>query len=214
MPAVVDWTLYAIIDKTRQGNRSIVHIAEQLIEGGAGVIQIRNKVSTSDAFFADAEAVRNLTRGTNVRLIINDRVDIALAVQADGVHLGQDDLPADEVRRISPPGFIIGCSVHDQAEFESAVSQTPDYLGVGTIYRSSTKTNLQSRGIEILKSLRGKTSLPLIAIGGIDLDNLQPVIRAGADGVAVISALLTAPDILQKARDFVEKIHLFREQAT
>jgi thiamine-phosphate pyrophosphorylase len=213
MPAI-DWSLYAIIDKAHQGSRSLVDIAEQLIEGGAGVIQLRNKISPSDEFFADAEGVRKVTLETTVPLIINDRVDIALAVHADGVHLGQEDLPVADVRRIVHEGFMIGCSVHDQAEFDSAVSQNPDYFGVGTIYTSSTKSHLQSKGMDVLKTLRSKTGLPLIAIGGIDLTNLAAVIQAGADGVAVISALLKSSDIRKKAREFVEKIRLLREQTT
>ncbi len=139
-------------------------------------------------------------------MIINDRLDIALAAKAEGVHLGQDDLPFAEARKLLGDQMILGASVHNHEEFEIALTGNPDYLGVGMIYPSLSKTELQSAGIKIVEQLRRKTILPLIAIGGLTVENLEPAIRAGADGVAVISDLFTRQDVCGRAKEFVKKV--------
>ena len=202
----INWSLYAILDKEYAKERSLARLAEEAIQGGAGILQLRNKISASDEFYSDALKIREVTQHFKIPLIINDRLDIALAAKADGVHLGQDDLPFPEARKLLGNQMILGASVHDHEEFEIALKGNPDYLGVGTIYPSSSKTELQSTGIKIIEQLRLKTRLPLIAIGGITVENLEPAIRAGADGVAVISDLFTKQDIRGRAKEFVKRV--------
>jgi len=202
----IDWSLYAILDKEYAKERSLTRFAEEAIQGGTGILQLRNTLSASDEFYADALKIKEVTQHFNIPLIINDRLDIALAAKADGVHLGQDDLPLAEARKLLGNQMILGTSVHNLAEFEIALAGNPDYLGVGTIYPSLSKTELQSAGIKIVEQLRPKTILPLIAIGGITVENLEPIIQAGADGVAVISDLFTGQDVCGRATEFVKKV--------
>ena len=202
----IDWSLYAILDKEYTKERSLAQLAEEAIQGGAGILQLRNKISASDEFYSDALKTREVTQHFKIPLIINDRLDIALAAKVDGVHLGQDDLPLAEARKLLGNQMILGASVHNLKEFEIALKGNPDYLGVGTIYSSLSKAELQSAGIKIIEQLRPKTTLPLIAIGGVTVENLEPVIKAGADGVAVISDLWNQQDVRTRACQFVDKI--------
>jgi len=202
----IDWSLYAILDKEYAKERSLTRLAEEAIQGGAGILQLRNKLSASDEFYSDALKIKEVARHFKIPFIINDRVDIALAVKADGAHLGQDDLPFAEARKLLGDQMILGASVHNLEEFEIALKGNPDYLGVGTIYPSFSKTEMKSAGIEIIEQLRPKTTLPLIAIGGLTVENLEPVIRSGADGVAVISDLFTRQDVCGRAKKFVKKV--------
>jgi thiamine-phosphate pyrophosphorylase len=207
----IDWSLYAILDKESIGNRSIKFLAEELIKGGAGIIQLRDKVSSPKEFYADAVLMKEVTKLYGIPLIINDRLDIAVAVQADGAHLGQQDLPLTAARRLVGKKMILGASVHNVEEFEIAMAGEPDYLGVGTIYPSPTKSELGVKGIQVIEAIRARTRLSLVGIGGITLDNLAPVIQAGADGVAVISALLNVDDVQSRAREFVNKVHALKQ---
>ena len=202
----IGWSLYAILDKEYVKERSLTRLAEEAIAGGAGILQLRNKISASDEFYADALEIKEVTQHFNIPLIINDRLDIALAAKADGVHLGQDDLPFAEARKLLGKQMILGVSVHNFNEFEIALKGKPDYWGVGTIYPSLSKTELQSAGIKIIEQLRPKTTLPLIAIGGITVENLEPVIQAGADGVAVISDLFGRQNVCSRAQEFVKEV--------
>lgn len=206
IPDAVDWSLYAILDKEFIKDRPIEIAAKEAIQGGAGVIQLRNKSYHSDEFYEDATKVREVTEQLGVPLIINDRLDIALAVNAAGVHLGQEDLPHTIARELIGQDMILGVSVHSLEEFRHSADARPDYFGVGTIYSSRTKSELPKRGIEIIQVLRSKTTRPLIAVGGITPENLAPVIRAGADGVAVISALWCAENIEKRAKEFVQQL--------
>jgi len=202
----INWSLYAILDKEYAKERSLTPLAEEAIQGGAGILQLRNKLSASDEFYADALKIKEVARHFKIPFIINDRVDIALAVKADGAHLGQDDLPFAEARKLLGDQMILGASVHNLEEFEIALKGNPDYLGVGTIYPSFSKTEMKSAGIEIIEQLRPKTTLPLIAIGGLTVENLEPVIQVGADGVAVISDLFSRQNVCSRAQEFVKKV--------
>ncbi|MFQ5754395.1 MAG: thiamine phosphate synthase, partial [bacterium] len=142
----IDWSLYAILDKEFIQNRSIPFLAEQVIAAGAGVVQLRDKISTTKEFYAEALAVKEITYQYGIPLIINDRLDIALTVNAEGVHLGQSDLPLKAARSIVGADMIIGVSVHNLAEFNAVVKNEPDYFGVGTIFPTKTKNKLQIMG--------------------------------------------------------------------
>lgn len=207
----INWSLYAILDKKFLGDRPVEAVAEQVIAGGAGVIQLRNKHSHVREFYSDALAAKKITQAHGVPLIINDRVDVAQAVDADGVHLGHHDLPFAVARKLIGETMILGASVHNLQELRIAEQGGADYLGVGTVYPTTTKNHLQAQGPNIVKQIRAHTSLPIVGIGGISVDNLEAVIAAGANGVAVISDLLTATDIKSRAGLFIEKIKYVSE---
>jgi thiamine-phosphate diphosphorylase len=198
----VRWRLYVITDEQVGRGRSHLQIAEAAILGGADVLQLRDKESSGGRLFRVALQLRKLTREAKVPLIVNDRLDIALAVDADGVHLGQADLPASVARNIMGSGRILGVSAETVAEAVAAEKDGADYLGVGPVFDArGTKPDAgEPRGLELIASVRRRCRLPIVAIGGIDADNARKVLEAGADAAAVISAIAAADDIEEAAR--------------
>jgi thiamine-phosphate diphosphorylase len=198
----VRWRLYVITDEQVSRGRSHLQVAEAAILGGADVLQLRDKESTSGRLFQVALQLRKLTRGAKVPLIVNDRLDIALAADADGVHLGQDDLPASVARKIMGSGRILGVSAETVAEAMAAEKDGADYLGVGPVFEArGTKPDAgDPRGLELIAEIRRHCRLPIVAIGGIDAENARKVLEAGADAAAVISAIAAADDIVEAAR--------------
>ncbi|HEX4945880.1 MAG TPA: thiamine phosphate synthase [Blastocatellia bacterium] len=196
--------LYAITD-TNLSNCSQIEIVERLLAGGACLLQLRDKEASAREMFEAAQACLQQTRAVGATLIINDRVDVAMAADADGVHLGQDDLTVAEARALLGPDKIIGISTHSLAQAEAALATSANYLAVGPIFSTTTKTNPDPVvGLELLRQVRALTSLPLVAIGGITLENVRDVIAAGADSVAVISALYPLPDALSMEKNFAQ----------
>jgi len=200
----IDWSLYAIIDREWLRGRDIEKVAEEIIIGGAGVIQYRDKVSESKTFYREALKLRRITGMHNIPLIINDRVDIALAVCADGVHLGKEDLPVDVARKIVGDKMIIGASLKYESDFTAA--KGADYFGVGAIYPTKTYKTYHVSGLDIIKKIKAKTHRPIIGIGGITSENVIPVFRAGADGIAVISAILGKNNVKEAAKNLLDVI--------
>lgn len=168
----------------------------RLIEGGAEFIQLREKSALSDDFFESAKEVLKIARIHNVKIIINDRVDIALALKADGVHLGQDDLPPEQAREILGKDAIIGFSTHNIEQAINAEKLPIDYIAIGPVFTTSTKENTEKVvGIEGLREVRKVIgNFPLVAIGGINFQNYREVLDAGADSAAIISGLLSDAD--------------------
>ena len=204
---MTDYGLYVITDQVISGGRSHVQVAAQAVLGGADVIQLRDKRMGGKEMLEAALAIRDLTRDAGVTFIVNDRLDIALLSGADGVHLGQDDIPLVAARSICPPGFIIGVSVGSVEEAVRAEQAGADYLGPGPIFPTGSKDDAAPAcGLEVLKAMRSYVSIPLVAIGGINRDNLEAVIANGADGVAVISAVVAPPDIAGACRDLKDRI--------
>lgn len=201
----VNWSLYAILDKEVAKGRSLERLTEQLIAGGAGVIQYRDKVSDSLTFFQQARKIKRITEQLGVPLVINDRLDVAMAVGAEGVHLGQQDLPIPAAKKLAGDRMLIGASVRNRVEGLSAIEFGADYLGLGAIFPTDTKKE-KVAGLAVIRELRPLTDKPLIAIGGIKLQNLRPIFEAGADGVAVISGLLGAEDVRVRALEFITEI--------
>lgn len=194
--------LYAITDRELTG-LSHAEQVRRLAAGGVRLIQLRDKTAPPRQFYEDAQAAMRVARQSGVTLIINDRVDIALAVAADGVHVGQDDLPPDKARALLGPGRIIGCSTHNLSQARAADRYPIDYIAIGPVFPTSTKSDHQPAvGLELVRQVRQAVTKPLVAIGGITLETAPEVIRAGADAVAVISGLLRAPDITRRAREF------------
>ena len=200
----IDWSLYCIIDKEWLKGRAAAEIADQMIRGGAGLIQYRDKMSDTGQFYEDAMVIKNVASSKGIPFIINDRVDIALAVRADGVHLGQADLSVEVAREVTGNRMIVGGSVHSISEFEKV--KQADYFGVGAVYPTKTKLNPQVSGIDFIREIRIKTTKPIIGIGGITPENCTPVMKAGADGVAVISGILGSDDIESSTRKFIDAI--------
>ncbi|MHB1132091.1 MAG: thiamine phosphate synthase [Chloroflexota bacterium] len=192
--------LYVITDSKLSLGRSDAEVVREAIAGGATIIQLRDKHAGGKHLVEVGRQLRAITREAGVLFVVNDRVDVALAVEADGVHVGQDDMPADLVRRLIGPGMILGVSAATVAEAERAKADGADYLGVGALFATATKDDAGTpTGLAVIGEIKRALGLPIVGIGGINHRNAADVIRAGADGVAVISAVVSAPDIRQSA---------------
>jgi len=189
------WQLYLVTDGPLSKGRPVEQIVEQALAGGITCLQLREKdISTRD-FISLTERVLPLTRAAGVPCLINDRVDVAIATDADGVHLGQQDMPYPMARKLLGPDKIIGLSVETIDQAQDAQSLDVDYLGVSPIYCTPTKEELQTQfGIEGLREVRALSKHPLVAIGGLNMQTIPDVVRAGADGIAVVSAICSAED--------------------
>ena len=192
--------LHLVTDATLCGPRGVEAVVTEAVRGGASCVQLREKHLDTRPFVERARALKALLAPLRVPLIVNDRVDVALAAGADGVHVGQSDMPPQDVRRLMPHA-LIGLSVENAEQVRAALGQPVDYLGVSPVFTTPSKHDTApALGLGGLAALRALTDLPLIAIGGIDLDNAAQVIAAGADGLAVVRALCAAPDPAQAAR--------------
>ena len=197
--------LYAITDSSIRPELSNIEIARRVLAGGAGILQLRGKGLSSRELLELAREIRELTRKAGATFIVNDRADIAILSDADGVHLGQDDLPIAEARKILGREKLIGISTHNLDQALKAEQEGSDYIGFGPVFGTKTKADAEeAKGIEALKEVKKKVSIPVIAIGGINLENLKEVIDAGADGVAVISAIVKAENIEETTKRFIE----------
>ncbi|MGE5218448.1 MAG: thiamine phosphate synthase [Chloroflexota bacterium] len=189
---------YAILDPEQTAGRPVEAVLDELLKGGTRWLQLRVKLLAPTDFFELAQRVRAHTWTRHCTLIINDRVDIALACNADGVHLGQEDLPLAAARKLLA-NKIIGISTHNLAQARKAENGGADYIGFGPLFGTSTKeTGYAARGVEMLRQIRSAIKIPIVAIGGITEQNVQQVWRAGADSAAIISDLLRADDIAGK----------------
>ncbi len=198
----MNFDLYVITDETISGVLSHAEIARRAIDGGADVIQLRDKACGCRELLRIGRVLRTITMKTGTLFIINDRLDIALACRADGVHLGQDDIHADVARQIAPPGFIIGISVGSVDEALKAEQDGADYIAISPLFSTGSKNNAgPGLGLDLLREIRMNVTIPVIAIGGIRPDNVGDVIAAGADGVAVISAVVGSRDTSAAARE-------------
>jgi len=199
--------LYVVTGMEFSGGRAYRDVVNACIEGGAGIIQLREKNWSVSRVFEVGREVREITRKRGALFIVNDRVDLALALKADGVHVGQEDLPLQAVRKLVGSKLIVGVSAGTPEQALQAERNGADYIGVGPVFHTETKKDARPpRGLEILEQVRQAVSLPIFAIGGIKLHNVASVIRAGADGAAVVSAVVGAADIAGAARDFVTEI--------
>ena len=186
--------LYAIVDPLDTG-RTPIELASAYLAGGARLLQLRLKGASSRNLYETALAIRAATRAAGALFVVNDRPDVAAAVEADGVHLGQDDVPVAVARAVLGPDRFVGVSTHDLDEARAAVSAGADYLGVGPVYDTTSKAGaLPARGFDLVRSVRALTDRPLVAIGGIDATTAPAVRGVGADAIAMIGALARAPD--------------------
>jgi thiamine-phosphate pyrophosphorylase len=190
--------LYAILDPEQTKGRSPESVLRGLLEGGVTLLQLRVKTMAPREFFELARGVRSETRAHGCQLIVNDRVDIALACDADGVHLGQEDLPFTTGRKLMDDK-IVGISTHDISQAKEAEQSGADYIGFGPMFGTTTKaTGYSARGVEMLRQIRAAVKLPIVAIGGINEQNVREVWQAGADSAAIISDILAADDVAAK----------------
>ena len=193
--------LYGMVDLPRSGGGPPAgRLARQLLDGGARWLQLRMKGASAAALLAVVDELRPLCRAREATLIVNDRLDVALAGAADGVHLGQDDLPLAEARKLAPAGFLVGVSTHNEAQAQAALDGGADYIGFGPCFPTSTKDNPDPVvGLERL-ALVCRLPLPVVAIGGITLERVPDIARAGARAAAIISGVNRAPDVTAAAR--------------
>ncbi len=199
--------LYLILDPSVAAGRSLTDILKEAAEAGAQLFQYRDKQASMRDAYRQALALKQAAVDCGAILIVNDRCDLAQAVDADGVHLGQDDLPVIDARRLLGPGKLIGLSTHNPDQVAAAASQGPDYLGFGPIFATTTKRDHEPVvGLEGLRKVRALTDVPIFAIGGISPETVKQVRESGADGVAIVSAVLTAPNIGEAVREFVKHL--------
>ncbi|MGQ0695045.1 MAG: thiamine phosphate synthase [Nitrospiraceae bacterium] len=199
--------LYIILDPSACSNCPLSEALAQSAQAGARIFQYRNKTASMKEAYGEAMPLRKAAAELGAWFIVNDRCDLALAVDADGVHLGQEDLPYTYARKVMGPDKLIGLSTHNARQVIEAEGLKPDYIGFGPIFTPGSKQDHDPIvGIEGLRTVRALTKLPIFAIGGITADQVGEVMRAGANGVAVISAFLKAPDITQAVKDFLSRM--------
>jgi thiamine-phosphate pyrophosphorylase len=198
----IDYSLYLVTDRGLARGRSNIQIVTAAVRGGATVVQLREKDCSTRQFIEQGLAIKEFLKDHGVPLIINDRVDVAQAVKADGVHLGQTDMPLGLAKKILGDAMIIGISAESLQDAIEAEKGGADYLGVSPIYATPTKTDtVPPLGLEGLREIREAVKLPLVGIGGLNTENVADVIRNGADGVAVVSAIVAADDPQTAAAD-------------
>lgn len=197
----VDYSLYLVTDRQRMCTETLGEAVEQAVIGGCTMVQLREKDISSLAFYELAVEIKMITDKYNIPLVINDRVDIAMAVGAAGVHIGQSDIPARAVREIIDREMLLGVSVHSVSEANNAVEAGADYLGVGALFPTRTKTDAVPVSMEELWKIRQTTALPIVVIGGISRENAGIFRAIGIDGLAVVSAVIAQDDVRQAAAD-------------
>jgi len=202
--------LCVITDRSLSNGLSESEVARLAYSGGADIVQLRMKGSDGKEMLEQARIIKSLSEEYAKFFIVNDRIDIALLSDADGVHLGQSDIPIEEARELLGDEKLIGISVHNVKEAKDAESRGADYISVGSVFRTSTKKDAyQDQGLDVVFTVKEAVDIPVLAIGGIGRGNIQDVIRAGADGVAVVSAVVSQKDIAAAAhelRDMILKV--------
>lgn len=207
MAEPIDYSLYLVTDRSLSLGRSNMEVVAAAVKGGVSCVQLREKHLDTRNFLQEALNLKALLTPLGIPLIINDRLDIALAVQADGVHLGQNDMPIAEARRLLPSSTIIGISSECLDDAIEAAEQGADYIGISPIYATPTKTDTGAPlGLDGISEIRRHVTIPLVAIGGITAANARQVIAAGADGVAVVSAITSAAAPDQAAAELLKKL--------
>ncbi len=198
----VDYSLYLITDRSLVGSKEFYSSIRAALEGGVTLLQVREKDASVQEFYDIGLNLKEMARQYKVPFIVNDRVDIALALDADGVHVGQDDLPPGVIRRIIGPNKILGYSVSNLEQAMEGERVGVDYLGAGPVYPTGSKADASSPiGLEVLKTIKNTVRIPVVGIGGIGLANLAEVKDTGIDGISIISAILSQEDPGQAARE-------------
>lgn len=205
-PVWRDFRLYVITAESNHPGKSVVEVMEQTLIGGAHLVQLRNKTGTRDEVLEQAKALRSLTRKYNVPFIINDYPDIVLETDADGVHLGQEDMSIAEARRLLGPDRIIGISTHNLKQALEAERDGADYIGVGPVFPTDTKPGRAAVSTSYVTEAARHISIPFVAIGGITLGNVDLVLAAGAERICAVSAIVGSHDPADVCRSFLTRI--------
>ncbi|MBI4963976.1 MAG: thiamine phosphate synthase [Desulfomonile tiedjei] len=204
---VASWEVYLVTDRAFSKGRSTLEIVQAAVSGGVSAVQLREKDLETRAFYEEGLKIRALLRSSRVPLIINDRIDLALALDADGIHLGQDDMPIRIARKILGPDRIIGISVNTPEQIDDESMSMADYLAISPVFFTSTKSDITKPwGLEGVRKARAMTDLPLVAIGSIKKENTRETVAAGADCVAVVTAIVSADDPEQATRELLEQV--------
>lgn len=198
--------LYVILDRSVARSRTLPGLLEAVLAGGGRMVQLREKTMPLAELYPIAQAMSRRCREVGALFIVNDRADLALAVDAGGLHVGQDDLPAAAGRRLLRPGMLLGVSTHDADQARRALADGADYIAIGSMFPTGTKPDFQLVGPALVERLRPEIPVPIVAIGGITVDNCEEVVAAGADAVAVISAVCAAADPQAATRHFLERL--------
>ncbi len=199
--------LHLVTDRSLSLGRDLIEIVQAAVQGGVSLVQLREKTCDTRTFVELGKAVAAILKGTSVPLLINDRVDVALAVGADGVHIGQSDMPYADARRLLGPEAIIGLSVESDADALAAETLDVDYLGLSPVFTTPTKTELTKQlGLEGVAAIRHISRHRLVAIGGLNSNNIPAVLSAGADGIAAVSAICSAPDPMLATQQLLQQI--------
>ena len=204
--------LYVILDRQILAGKDELDIARQIIHGGARIIQLRDKQSDKAELLPVARKLRDICNKEDVLFIINDYLDLVIAVDADGLHIGQGDLPLPIVRNQLPVDKIIGCSINTVSQAIEAQDNGVDYIAAGSIFPTTTKKGVTVIGVDMIKELKQKVAPPLVAIGGINMSNIAEVVAAGADSIAIISAILEEKDIKEAVQQLTAKMEMAREK--
>lgn len=207
MPVFPLTDIYALTDANLSLNRPTLEIVDAMLEAGIGIIQYREKHKSSGAMLEECLAIRERTQKAGCFFIVNDHVDIAMLCKADGVHVGQDDLPVAAIRELMGPDIVIGVSASTQEEARKAIADGADYLGVGAVFSTNTKKDASFAGLELLRTLIATSPIPVAAIGGINETTLPEVIQAGAQCVCMVSAITMANNIPEKVARLRTIIH-------
>ena len=200
------YRLYLVTDDQQDLN-TLINVVKGAVAGGVNMVQVREKSNNIQSFIERAEAVKSILQGTQVSLIINDRVDVALAVDADGVHLGQSDMPVHLARKLIGPDKLLGLSIENEQQLIEANQLPLDYIGLSAIFATPTKTNIKKQwGLNGLKKALQLTQFPIVAIGGINHTNLDEIVQTGVEGVALVSAICHAASPKQATIELVKQI--------
>lgn len=199
----IDYSIYLLTDDDCLKGRPLLACVEQALQAGVTLVQYRSKFKDGGPMYEEVLALKALCDRYDVPLIINDRVDVALAVGAAGVHVGQDDLPCQVVRALAGDDFVIGVSAHNPEEARQAAADGADYLGCGAVFGTATKPGVAKLGLANLLAIRSAVSLPMVGIGGVNAANYGEVLATGANGAAIISGILAAEDIKAEVAKFV-----------
>jgi len=212
-PRPLNLSVYVVLDRDFTAGRPLCDVAAAAIRGGATILQLRDKSNDLSRFYTDATQILAIARVAGVPLIINDRVDIALAVDADGVHVGEDDLPVEATRRLVGPDRFVGASAGSVEAARAAIAAGADHLGAGPVYEArTTKTDAGPPvGLTLIRTIAALGAIPIVGIGGITAENAGAVIAAGAAGVAVISAIGLASDVAAATRSLAQSVGAIRE---
>ena len=202
-----DLSLYLVTDRGYIGDRNLREVVNQAVKGGVTMVQLREKEASTRGFIELAQGLKKILQDKNVPLIINDRIDVAMAVKADGVHLGQEDMPVELARKIMGDDYLIGLSIENMDQLRETENLHIDYIGLSPLFTTETKPELKHEwGIQGLRQAAGISSHKIVAIGNIDANNAAEVIKSGADGVAVVSAICASSDPEKAAKAIAQKI--------